>query len=371
MDNIKIPIHRISVKSGRKAIDKWNVSEQDKKDVKKFLDDLGLGKVNKGRKISEGRQLRYIDFLKTSLEFFEKPVKELTVKDIERFEKALTSDKLRCRIKKTPYASETKSTLKKALRIYLRWKRPEDAHKLVDWLDYRKQRKTPDFLSEPDVEKLYRACNTAELRFIVAVLFDAGARAEEFHNIRFEDIFLPEGKNNFIKISLKEEYSKTKGRTIGLYWKYSTNAVLDYLDERKKEGIASKDPVFKNSYDNTRCKLQRLGKKVLGRSIHYHLFRHSSATYYAPKMNRQELCYRYGWTFSSDMPDVYISRSGEFERQVNEKFTNTELEELKRQLMDHEQKNKFLADEQNKLKEEIKQIRDMNKNVLAKLESLK
>jgi hypothetical protein len=52
-------------------------------------------------------------------------------------------------------------------------------------------------------------------------------------------------------------------------------------------------------YDAARMLLHRLGRRVLNRSIHYHLFRHSSATYYADKMNRQQLCIRYSWAFSS------------------------------------------------------------------------
>lgn len=247
----------------------------------------------------------------------------------------------------------------------------EKAHKLISWLDVRVPKKTPDFLTESEVERLYRECTNSEMRFLIAVLFDSGARAEEFHNIRFEDILLPEGNNNFVKIALKDEYSKTNGRTIGLYWKYSTTAVTDYVEKRKKEGINANEPVFKNKYDNVRYILHRLGKKVLGKPVHYHLFRHSSATYYAPKLNRQELCYRYGWAFSSDMPDVYISRSGEFERQVNEKFTNTELEELKRQIIQQEQKNKILADEQNVLKQEMIKIREMNNKVMKTLRELK
>jgi hypothetical protein len=56
-----------------------------------------------------------------------------------------------------------------------------------------------------------------EERFVIAVLFDSGARAEEFHNIRREDIQLPSGSDNYVQITLKEEYSKTNGRTISLY----------------------------------------------------------------------------------------------------------------------------------------------------------
>ena len=72
----------------------------------------------------------------------------------------------------------------------------------------------------------------------------------------------------------------------------------------------------------------RLGKKILNKSIHFHLFRHSSATFYAPKLNRQQLCYRYGWKFSSDMPDVYISRAGMENKELDEQITNTELSDL-------------------------------------------
>ena len=86
--------------------------------------------------------------------------------------------------------------------------------------------------------------------------------------------------------------------------------------------------------------LFRLGKKVLNKKVYPHLFRHTSATYYANKLNRQELCYRYGWKFSSDMPDVYISRAGMESKQLDEKFKATELEELEKKF----DKTKFEQD---------------------------
>ena len=44
------------------------------------------------------------------------------------------------------------------------------------------------------------------------------------------------------------------------------------------------------------------------------------------------------------MPDVYISRSGMMEKQVEEKFTKTELSDLKSQLEKQEQKSKILSE---------------------------
>jgi len=342
--NIRIPIHNVDIEARKKMVEDWNISDKDKKDLLLFLEDLGLGKVNKGNKVADARQAKYLYTLKIPLSFFNKPTSKLTLKDVENFEKALTSDKIKS-YKEQPFTHSTKADIRKALRTYLKWKLKDKAIPLTDWFDLRTKRKTPDFLTEQEIENLYKNCKSHEERFLIAVLFDSGARAEEFHNIRFEDIQLPKDKDSFVKLTLKEEYSKTKGRVISLYWKYSLEAVNDYLQERKQEGLRMDEQVFRSKYDNARQVLVRLGKKVLNKSIHYHLFRHSSATYYAPKMNRQELCYRYGWAFSSDMPDIYISRAGMENKQLDEKFTQTELSELQRKF-DKEKLDKELRMEE-------------------------
>ena len=75
------------------------------------------------------------------------------------------------------------------LRIFLRWRLgAAKAEELAGWLDVRSRLRTPNFLTEAEVETLYRACRDARQRFLIAVLFDTGGRAEEFHNIRFEDV---------------------------------------------------------------------------------------------------------------------------------------------------------------------------------------
>jgi len=102
------------------------------------------------------------------------------------------------------------------------------------------------------------------------------------------------------------------------------------LKEREADGVKTNDPIWKGTYDGMRMFLSRLGKKVLNKKVYPHLFRHSSATYYASRLNRQELCYRYGWKFSSDMPDVYISRAGMESKELDEKFKATELEYLEK-----------------------------------------
>ena len=359
--NIKVEIHNRNLETRKNSIKGWNIQKQDKKDLIKFLYDLELGKVNKGKKISQTRQLKYLDILKIPLTFFNKQTSKLTKKDIENFETALTTNKI-ISFKGKPYSEATKSDFRRLLRIYLKWKRGDTiGNNLTDFFDTRTKRKTPDYLNEQEIEKLFKACRTTEDRFLIAVLFDSGARAEEFHNIRKEDIQLPTGNKTYVTLTLKEEYSKTAGRVISLYWKHSLEAVKDYLDLRTREGIKNDEQIFTKRYDNVRQFLNRLGKNVLGKNIHYHLFRHSSATYFASRMNRQQLCYRYGWKFSSDMPDVYISRSGMENKELDTKFSTTELEEVK---------NKLEKDKQEK-SIEIEQLKSENQEVKNEFVNLK
>ena len=48
------------------------IQEPSLQELTKFLNDLELGKVNKGKKISPARQVKYLDLLHIPLKFFNK-----------------------------------------------------------------------------------------------------------------------------------------------------------------------------------------------------------------------------------------------------------------------------------------------------------
>jgi len=226
--NIKIDIHKNHVVQKKiDAIDSWNIPETTKKELKIFVDKARIGQVNEGKKLSERTISKYLTLLRHSLEIINKPTSKLTKTDIEEYDKSLTSENLK-----------SVSDYRTILKVFLRWKISKiKMEKIAGWLDTRTKKKTPNYLKESEIVKLYKRCKMSSERFLIAVLFDTGARVEEFLNIRFEDIELPDKNENFVKITLKEEYSKTKGRTISLYWKYSLEAVSDFLKERQEEGI--------------------------------------------------------------------------------------------------------------------------------------
>ena len=342
--NVKVDIHKNNqIEKKLSLVPSWKVPDSVKKEIIKFIEKARIGQVNEGKRLSDRTLSKYLSLLKHSLEIIKKSTSQITKKDIERFDKKITKEGLASIV-----------DYRRCLKIFLNWKLGESkAKKLAGWLDTRDKKKTPDYLTEQEIMKLFKNCKKPSERYLIAVLFDCGTRAEEFLNIRYEDIQLPDSNNNFVKITLKEEYSKTLGRNISLYWKYSLESIRDYLKERESEGIKSNEQVYNNTYDSIRFFLMRLGKKVLKKNIYPHLFRHSSATHYAPKLNRQELCYRYGWRFNSDMPDVYISRAGMESKQLDEKFKSTELEDLQKDF----DKERF---------EREKQIEELRKNSVSK-----
>ncbi len=360
----KIPIREINIKKQIENVKNWKISQEDKKSIKEYIRDLQIGKIT-GNQPCAGTLTGYLSNLRIALEFMKKSSSKLTSKDTENLCEALLKNTLTYTFKKKnsdkktiyhkkPYSETGKIKIKNATILYLNWKLGDEAVKLIKILKVKpklKQR-TPDYLTEEQVEKLYKACKNAEERYLIAMLFDSGARAEEFFNIRREDIQLPKGEDNFVKLTLKEEYSKTLGRVIGLYWKYSLEAVRDYLNQRISEGIKEDEPVFKNNYKNTMKFLKRLGYKVLNRSIFFHLFRHASATLYASKLNRQELCIRYAWKFRSPCPDIYISRDLS-KKEIDERFEKTQISELKTELEKQKQLNKIKQDELEKKNQEL------------------
>lgn len=228
--NIKISVHDHNFESTRERIREWSVPETLKKELNTFLEDLALGKVNRGRKIADATRAKYLHLLRIPLEFFNKPTNKLVKKDIEEFEKALSANKLQS-FKKKPFTHSVIVDIRIALKAFLKWRLGEEkSYGLTDFLDTRDIKRTPDYIKESDITKLYKHCKSFQEQFLIAVLFDTGARAEEFLNIRYEDVELPTKERNFIKITLKEEYSKTAGRVVSLYWPSSLVSNLGYLE---------------------------------------------------------------------------------------------------------------------------------------------
>jgi integrase len=363
IENIKIALHNYDLDAEMKKVQFWNIPASEKKKVVQFIKEFIAGRVSH-RKPNPATARNLLVLLKTSLEVLHKESSKLTRKDIIIYSDDLAGDKIKKNIQgkheksDKPYKEPVKLRIKYSLAIYLKWLLKEKATPFVEVLKIKPtiKRKSVDFLTEEEITKLLNSCKSDEERFLIGILFDSGLRAEELYNIRKEDIELPKDAK-YYRIHIKTEYSKTEGRTISLAWHKSYEIMKAYLEKKASEGIRAGEPVFSMKYRTAREFLYRLGQRVLGRKLYFHLFRHSSATFYANKINRQQLCIRYGWKFSSDMPDTYISRSGVDMKDIEEKADNIERIQIK--------------EENNKLKTEMALIKETSEKGRDEIENLR
>ena len=352
----KVLTHIYHTEKKKENIKDWNISEKEKAKVKQFVEAYETGKITR-RTATNTKALieRILSYLKFCLTHIQKD--NPTKKEIESFFDNLLKDNYKGWNQKSkkyeglPYSLKTKKEILEVLVRYYTWKFPKNLD-LTEPLkiDIKIKAKEPPYLSLNEIDKLYNACINPEEQYFVSVLFSSGTRAEEFHNIRYSDITMPKGKELFVKVRLRSEFSKTEGRTICLYYKNSLQAVKFYLSQRIKEGMKPEDPVFNRKYNRQGNWLNVIGQRVLGKNINYHLFRHSSATWLASRLNRQQLCIYFGWKFSSNMPDVYIKRSGIDMEEVTNKFEVTEFEEMK---IKHEAEIELLGDQMKEIRETL------------------
>lgn len=325
MTNKKIELQDLRLDSRYNALEKLSGKEFEK--IKEFINLSKNGEGSSGIDITEKTERKYIDAFNMTYKAVKKPLSKLTKEDLTNLKEKLKKGKIKSRFGKS-YSLASVRDMQLILIRFLEWLKPDKYSGYRKWFVVNVPKKDIEFLKEEEIEKLYKAAKSNEERFLIAVLFDTGARASEFLNIRFEDITNPTSSFPYYKINFKEEYSKTKGRNVGLYWKHSTEAIKDYLYE--KGDLNPKDPVFNKTYDAIRVFITRLGKRILKKRVHFHIFRKSSASYYAMKLkSRQQLCYRYGWNFSSDVPDVYISRQ-QGEEEVKDNMLNTDLQKIEK-----------------------------------------
>ena len=364
----KVLCHKIDYDDKLKEIKNWNISSENKKQIPLFMRDYELGKITGKVGNSSGNLLRNLYLLKSSLE----NIKTENKQEVEKFLEQLLKDKIKTynqqkkKYNGKAYALKTKKSILKILSVYLKWKHKEKSKDMCEILNIQISTKKDDIeiLTEEEIDKIFNEIkDIPDKHFLIAVLNSGGMRAEEFHNIRYSDIVLPKENEMFVKITIKNQFSKTKGRTIQLYDKRVLPIVKKYLTIRLNEGMKPNDPVFLLTYAGVRKWMQRLGKRVLGKNIHYHMFRHISATRLASELNRQQLCIYFGWNFSSPMPDIYIQRAGVTMDDVESKFKNTNYEEQQKEIL-------LLKEQHKDMKESLENLSKLAKNQNKLIESL-
>ena len=347
----KIDIHN-SDKAYKQAREK--LLSEDKTNAKiilKFLDDSAIGKTasKKARIKSVGvrARLKNLYLLKIISNYYKnKPIDKTTINDIEHFIKDLDSNKIKKK-DNNKYSEQTKSNVKKTLILFLRWVYGETSKKFLDttsWIDTRFKQKSIDYFEEKEVIEILNKCTTLKQKILVACLFDGGFRIEEFLNVRNLDVALVEGNAPYYRIKIRNEYSKTRGRDVPMFWSYSYDLIKSWIDSKEYKA----DELFYSStYAGVIMLLKKIGLRVK-KEIKPHKFRRASAFFYANKgYNEFQINKRYGWSAGSDVGGrFYIEQSKiniEEDKQKKE-YENLKFDELNDVVRKQSEDNKILRE---------------------------
>ena len=164
------------------------------------------------------------------------------------------------------------------------------------YLDAAKEKPRWVYLTDDEVKRL---CSEAkyEYRILMMFLLDTGARSpSELVNIRVADFY-----DDFTKVHIRDEISKTFGRRINLM--LCAGLIREFVATK---GLSGSDAVFSISPTVANRYLKRLAKRVLGdattlagdrySALTLYDFRHIAACYWMPRYKSESaLKYRFGW----------------------------------------------------------------------------
>lgn len=298
----------------QKKIDKIesdkSLSDRNKEIVLRYLRESALGKtIRKGQKreIGAGRNLQVAGILLMMCkDWFNKDLDKVNQGEMEKFilelnnNKIMTSDS---RKKQRPYSPQTKSNIKKLIRKFYKWLLGENKYypELVEWIDTSKKDSIVQAIEDLDkgVYKIVELIPEIRRKALVWVTFDSGFRTGEIIPCKIKD--LEKREDGYFYITCR--VSKTKPRTVSL--PLSSKLLERWLDQHP-----DKDNPESNLFQTSRVMFYKTMKlysnKALGKDYSPHILRHTSATYWAKKLDRVSLCKRFGWSYSSDTPDRYI-----------------------------------------------------------------
>ncbi len=225
------------------------------------------------------------------------------------------------------------------------------------------------YLTEDQVKQLYDRAGH-KYKVLIMFLFDTGIRAPtELINIKVGDLF-----NDYSELQIRDEVSKTFGRRIKLM--ICSDLIKAYVKENnlnQNDFLFLINPTVINRY------LKSLAVKVLGKGmseagelysrLSMYDFRHCSCCYWLPRYKSESaLKYRFGWK-KSDKIHYYSEMLGMKDTISEEDLlvdvTKTEIE---KRLTKAEREAQFLKEDNEHMKQQMKQIMNLVMQVQSQVD---
>ncbi|MGC8547252.1 MAG: tyrosine-type recombinase/integrase, partial [Thermoplasmata archaeon] len=292
--------YKDSLEDEFKRLEMEDYSEEIKKSIKKFVNDL---RIKEG--VSEVRLMGYVQRLRKIAEIIPDGFLNPKEEDIEKVLEHLYSEN---------YKDWTRYTFVTMLKKYYRWKLktlPEYIAKLN--IKIKDNGKMPDdLLTKEDVNKLITNSKNARDRALFAVLYDSGCRIGEIIGLRIKDVSFDEF-GGLLKVTGKTGFRQVRivGDSIAYLRAWIDNHPLrdnpeSFLFCNLSDNILGRSLTYADVYSIIRKAVKRAGLK---KRVHPHLFRHTRATLLASKVTEAPLEAQMGWIHGSRQTRTYVHLS--------------------------------------------------------------
>jgi len=276
------------------------IRRNDWKTLIEFLKDMELGintpKEIKGKR-GVGTLLNLSSHNKLFLENFSKPLTKLTKKDLHKLEREIHEGKI---LKRNGKKFRAFGNYIKDFKVFWNWGLRTNHFKenIVEDITSKVDKPSWVYLSEKQIRDFFNRLSF-DYRVICFLMYDTGMRVTEVNSIKIKDF-----SEDFTKLTISDEISKTFGRTINL--KLSTQLIKEHVKEhdlKEEDYFLIKKPFTINKYLRYHCEKQ-FGKnkisspKSRGKYNEFTLYdiRHNSACFWFNKYpTHKGLMYRFGW----------------------------------------------------------------------------
>lgn len=330
-----------------------------------FLKDMELGvhtpKGNKGKRTA-GTLLNLSSHNKLFLENFNKPLLKLNKKDLHKLEKEIEEGKI---LKRNGEKFTAFGNYIKDFKVFWNWlirtgKIKED---ITEDISAKTNKPSWVYMNEEKIKKFFNKLNF-EYRVYCFFLYDSGARVSEALNLRIKDF-----SEDFSKVTIPDEISKTFGRTINL--KLSTQFIKDFVKENNLEEndyLFQKQPFTINKY------LRYHASSLFGKDKISHIksrgtfgeftmydIRHNSCVFWFNRYpTHKGLMYRFGWR-KPDKIEYYSEFLG-----VKDEISDMDMvtaEDRPKLLQLEEEMKKVKEDSKNYKKLIMKEVRNLLEDI--------
>jgi integrase/ribosomal protein L37E len=259
-----------------------------------------------------------------------RPFEELSRDDLAELVERIRHIRLKRLAKATlgdVYAEQTVESYKIAIKKFWRWLKNPDASPEelrsaeyppeVSWIRRRKSKNgllPKDIWTPEEVNKLASMAGSTRDKAFILGLFGSGCRIGEFLPLKRKDVLFDEysaqllvdGKTGSRRVRMTPAASVAMSGWLDVHPNRSPDAPVWINTQACQEA-----PKGHLTYDWAHEMLKRLGKRAkIDKPIRPHLFRHSLATHYAPKLTEAVMNEHFGWRQGGRTAAIYTHLSG-------------------------------------------------------------